>query len=175
MNARGFTLLEVLIAMAILGVAVVASIQGFAAGLRLLKLAGDHQDAMLVADQKLREVVTPEENSRDEGTETQFRWSRTVERVPTPELSDLTRSVPWNVYRIEVYVRWDPSREIHLATLRTVSTLPSTLTQTSTPSTGQTATPGTGTPGTGPPGTTSPGQPGTAGGRTTSPPTTGRR
>ena len=146
MNARGFTLLEVLVALAILGIAVVASIQGFAGGLRLLKLAGDHQDAMLVADQKLREVVAPEENSRDEGTETQFRWSRTVERVPTPELSDITRPVPWTVYRIEVYVRWDPSREIHLATLRTVANTPAG--QITTPATGQTGTPGTGQTGT---------------------------
>ena len=53
MNARGFTLLEVLVALAILGVAVVASIQGFAQGLRLLKLAGDHQDAMMVADPRM--------------------------------------------------------------------------------------------------------------------------
>src|SRR6267143_1143660 len=41
----GFTLLEVLVAFAILSVAVVALIQGFAQGLRLLKVAGDHQQA----------------------------------------------------------------------------------------------------------------------------------
>ena len=55
----GFTLIEVLVALAILSIAVVASIQGFAQGLRLLKLAGDHQHAMLLADQKMREVVDP--------------------------------------------------------------------------------------------------------------------
>ena len=57
---RGFTLLEVLVALAILGLAVVAVIQGFAQGLRLLKLSGDHQRAVLVADQKIREVLAPE-------------------------------------------------------------------------------------------------------------------
>jgi general secretion pathway protein I len=142
-NARGFTLLEVLVALAILGVAVVASIQGFAQGLRLLKLAGDHQEAMLVADQKLREVVTPEEG-RDEGTETHFQWTRTIERVPTPELSDIARPAPWTVYRIEVHVRWDEHRDIHLATLRTVTNLPASQaetqarTQAGTPTTGRT-------------------------------------
>ena len=58
-RTAGFTLLEVLVAFAILSVAVVALIQGFAQGLRLLKVAGDHQQAVLLADQKAREVVVP--------------------------------------------------------------------------------------------------------------------
>ena len=67
----GFTLLEVIVALAILGTAVVASIQGFAAGLRLLKLAGDHQHAILLADQKMREVTKLEEG-REDGTDGPF-------------------------------------------------------------------------------------------------------
>ena len=78
---RGFTLLEVLVAMAILGVAIVASIQGFAAGLRLLKLSGEHQHAMLVADQKLREPVTLEEG-RETGTDGALTWERAISVVP---------------------------------------------------------------------------------------------
>ena len=149
MNTRGFTLLEVLVALAILGIAVVASIQGFAQGLRLLKLAGDHQEAMLIADQKLREVTTPTEGHED-GTETRFQWRRTVTRVPTPELNDLAKPVPWTVYQIDVHVQWDQRREIHLVTLRTVSNLPATQvgapTQTDQPTTpvaGQPPTPAT--------------------------------
>ena len=151
MNARGFTLLEVLVALAILGVAVVASIQGFAQGLRLLKLAGDHQDAMLVADEKLREVVDPSEGS-EEGTETRFRWKRTIVRVATPELTTATQQAPavtqqapgtaqqapvaalqtpWSVYQIDVHVEWDEKRAVHLATLRTISNLATS--QTTTP------------------------------------------
>lgn len=138
MNARGFTLLEVLVALAILGVAVVASIQGFAQGLRLLKLAGDHQDAMMVADQKLRELVDLSEGT-EEGTETRFQWKRTVARVPTPELVSATRAPAWTVYQIDVHVQWDEKREVHLATLRT---LPTNRTTTGTPPT----TPGQITP-----------------------------
>ena len=119
MNARGFTLLEVLVALAILGVAVVACIQGFAGGLRLLKLSGDHQEAMLIADQKVREVVTPEE-TREDGTADRFQWTRTVSRVETPELRDIARPLPWTVYQIDVRVRWDERREVQLTTLRTV-------------------------------------------------------
>ena len=130
MNARGFTLLEVLVALAILGVAVVASIQGFAQGLRLLKLAGDHQDAMLVADQKLREVVVPTEGDED-GTETRFRWKRTIARVAT-EPSDTARPATWAIYQIDVHVQWDERREIHLATLRTIARVATVQTGTET-------------------------------------------
>src|SRR5439155_1054673 len=43
----GFALLGVLVAFTILSLAVVAAIQGFAGGLRLLRLAGEHQQAIL--------------------------------------------------------------------------------------------------------------------------------
>jgi type II secretion system protein I len=139
-KARGFTLLEVLIALAILGVAVVASIQGFAQGLRLLKLAGDHQDAMMVADQKMREVVVPTEGD-EEGTETRFRWKRTIARVPTA-LSDTAQPMTSAVYQIDVHVQWDERREIHLATLRTISNVATVQTGTETQPGPQTTQPG---------------------------------
>ena len=74
-----------LVAFAILSVAVVAVIQGFAQGLRLLKVAGDHQRAVLLADQKTREVVAPVEG-RDKGQEGAFDWERTVTVVTAPDL-----------------------------------------------------------------------------------------
>lgn len=116
----GFTLLEVLVALAILGVAVVAAIQGFAQGLRLLKLSGDHQQAMLLADLKMREVVAPEER-QDQGQEEQFTWTRWIRRLETPELMSETGVARWHVYEITVRVSWDERRHVELATLRTVS------------------------------------------------------
>ena len=147
----GFTLLEVIVALAILGTAVVASIQGFAGGLRLLKLAGDHQQAILLADQKLREV-TVFEDGKEEGTEGPFTWERTIEAQAAPEtrtVSNLPGVIPtqnpttspvattpgvtpgtttasgeprWKVYRVDVKVRWGERRSVELATLRTEST-----------------------------------------------------
>src|SRR2546426_837664 len=74
-SEAGFTLLEVLVAFTILSVAVVGVIQGFAQGLRLLRAAGDQQMAVLIADQKAREVVIPVEG-RDEGKEGAFAGMR---------------------------------------------------------------------------------------------------
>jgi general secretion pathway protein I len=156
-NARGFTLLEVLVALAILGVAVVASIQGFAQGLRLLRLSADHQGAMLLADQKVRDVTVPAEG-REDGTEGRFQWSRTVTRVPMPEIEAVPRAQRWMHYEIDVRVRWDERREVQLSTLRTVVPDATTIITTTPPGTTPGApgtTPGTpaATPGT-PPTTT---------------------
>ena len=62
-SQQGFTLLEVLVALAILGLAVVTMIQLFGQGLRLLKVSGDYQQAVLLADQKAREVETVREGT----------------------------------------------------------------------------------------------------------------
>ena len=117
---EGFTLIEVLVALAILSLAVVASIQGFAQGLRLLKLAGDHQLAMLVADQKMREVVEPKEG-REGGTEGRLSWERTTRLLETPDLMPAGGTPRGKVYEIDVRVVWDEKRQIEIRTLRMVA------------------------------------------------------
>jgi general secretion pathway protein I len=124
-SPAGFTLLEVVVAFAILSIAIVASIQGFAQGLRLLKTAGDHQQAMLLADQKIREVVIPAEENVS-GTEGAFTWERTITRVPAPELQRTRATEPWRVYRIAVRVGWGDQRQVELATMRTTAQKPET-------------------------------------------------
>lgn len=114
----GFTLLEVLIAFAILSVAVVAVIQGFAQGLRLLKVAGDHQQAVLLADQKTREMVIPVEG-RDQGKEGNFDWERKVTVVPAPDLTRTAATAKWRVYQIDVKVSWGDKRGVEIVSLRT--------------------------------------------------------
>ena len=116
----GFTLLEVLIAFAILSVAVVAVIQGFAQGLRLLKTAGDHQQAVLLADQKTREIVIPIEG-RDQGKEGSFDWERTVSVVPAPDLTRTAATAKWHVYRIDVKVTWGEQRGVEIVSMRTAA------------------------------------------------------
>jgi general secretion pathway protein I len=117
----GFTLIEVLVAFAILSATVIVAVQGFAGGLRLLKLSGDHQRAILIADQKAREVVVPKEG-REEGTEGGFAWERVIKPVPAPELDVPGRAAKWHVYEITVQVAWgEQRRAVGVTTLRTVS------------------------------------------------------
>ena len=117
----GFTLIEVLVAFAILSMTVVVAVQGFAQGLRLLKLSGDHQRAILIADQKAREIVVPKEG-REEGTEAGFTWERVVKQVPAPELEKVGQPSKWKVYEVTAQVVWgDQRRSVAVTTLRTVS------------------------------------------------------
>jgi general secretion pathway protein I len=117
----GFTLLEVLVAFAILSLTVVVAVQGFAQGLRLLKLSGDHQRAILLADQKAREIVTPKEG-RDGQEEGGFTWERVIKEVPAPDLEVPGRNAKWHVYEISVQVAWGEGRRaVGVTTLRTVS------------------------------------------------------
>lgn len=143
---EGFTLLEVLVAMAILSIAVVAAIQGFAQGLRLLKVSGDHQQAMLLADIKIREITEDqlrgdsgpvEREAADEGP---FHWERTTTLLETPDLRPATGPVRWRVYQLAVRVTWDERREVELVTLRTVPASP-TNTQLGVPAGGRTTPP----------------------------------
>ena len=117
----GFTLIEVLVAFAILSLTVIVAVQGFAQGLRLLKLSGEHQRAILIADQKAREVVMPKEG-REEGTEGAFAWARVIRPVAAPELEGPGRPAKWHVYEINVQVAWgEQRRSVNVTTMRTVS------------------------------------------------------
>ena len=120
-RAAGFTLLEVLVALAVLSFAVVVSIQAFAGGLRLLKLSGEYQDAMLVADQKAREIVAPTSGGIESGTEGPYTWEREVKIVATPDLDVEGRTMKWRMWEVDVRVRWGDRRQVSVATLRTVA------------------------------------------------------
>ncbi|HEU5320013.1 MAG TPA: hypothetical protein VFX28_04375, partial [Methylomirabilota bacterium] len=107
-------------ALAVLSLAVVALVQGFAQGLRLLRVSGEHQQAVLLADQKTREAVKPTPG-REEGKEGVFSWERTTKRVEAPDLDVPGRARPWQVYEIDVSVTWSQGRRVQIATLRTVN------------------------------------------------------
>ena len=117
-ESRGFTLIEVLVALAILGIAVVTIIQLFSQGLRLLKLSGDHQQAVLLADQKIREIEQKSEGI-DSGQDGEFAWERRVDREPVPEELRLQGSSQLQIFRVSVQVRWSGNRSVEVATLRT--------------------------------------------------------
>jgi prepilin-type N-terminal cleavage/methylation domain-containing protein len=120
----GFTLLEVLIALAILGLAVVASIEGFAQGLRLLKLSGDHQQAMLLADRAAREALEPREGRAECEAPEPFACERVTRLLDTPELLEDGRPARVRVFEIAVRVSWDERRQVELTTMRTVAIAP---------------------------------------------------
>jgi prepilin-type N-terminal cleavage/methylation domain-containing protein len=118
-NRAGFTLLEVLIAMVILSVAVVALIQTASQGLRLLKVSSDHQEAVALGDRLVRAVDSPVEGM-ESGQEGQFSWERRVRVMAVlDELSPTSGPAP-QLLALSVAVRWGNGRTVEVATLRTI-------------------------------------------------------
>jgi prepilin-type N-terminal cleavage/methylation domain-containing protein len=118
--SRGFTLLEVLVAVTILAVAVVALMQLSAQGLRLLHHADVYQQAVMLADRVARVTAVGAEGV-ESGQEGRFQWERRVRLVPVPEaLAPATGPAP-RLYSLSVAVRWERGRALEVASLRTVA------------------------------------------------------
>jgi prepilin-type N-terminal cleavage/methylation domain-containing protein len=120
-GASGFTLLEVLVALTIVAVAIVSLIELSAQGMRLLKLSGDHQRAVEIADRIARDTA-PSEEGLDTGEEGQFAWERRISLVALPEELAPVRSAagrePIPLFAVSVAVRWGRSQTIEVATLK---------------------------------------------------------
>jgi len=126
-DRSGFTLLEVLIAFTILAVGVVTLIQLTSQGLRLLRVSGDHQQAVQIADRLTRDTQVKAEDETSEpivetGEEGGFTWERRVTRVALPEELEPKTPVPGKevpgLYAVAVAVRWGHNHLVEVATLR---------------------------------------------------------
>jgi general secretion pathway protein I len=122
-SSRGFTLLEVLVALTILAVAIVALMQLSSQGLRLLHLSDDYQQAVVVADRVARATDVVAE-SAETGQEGRFRWERRLRLVPVPEELTPGAGPQLRLYALSVAVRWGRDRTLELASLRTVAERP---------------------------------------------------
>ena len=119
-GAGGFTLLEVLVALTILAVAVVAFMQLSSQGLRLLHVSDDYQRAVGLADRVARAIDVSGESS-EAGQEGRFQWESRVRLVPTPEELTPGSGPRLRLYALSVAVRWGRNRTLELATLRAVA------------------------------------------------------
>jgi general secretion pathway protein I len=118
-HERGFTLLEVLVATLILGLAVVALIQLSSQGLRLLKQSDDHQQAALLADRLVR-AAGPLAEGTESGQEGALRWERRIALRSAPDELAAPSGPTADLLALSVTVRWGASRSLELASLRLV-------------------------------------------------------
>jgi general secretion pathway protein I len=137
-NAQtGFTLLEILLAIAILGVAVTVIMQQFSAGLRIARTSRTYTTATIHAKQILEEYSLAEEMEEGEASGTfddGYSWNVSIEAYEdymeeesaTEEEQDLYEHLPLEMFRIESVVSWmegDRENSVALATLKTVKKL----------------------------------------------------
>jgi prepilin-type N-terminal cleavage/methylation domain-containing protein len=117
--SRGFTLLEILVAMAILALALLAMVQLSAQGLRLLRLSEEYQGAVRLAD-RLARVVDPEGERVETGQQGLLRWERRISLVPVPDELTAAAGPRPRLYSVSIAVGWGPKRTLELTSLRTV-------------------------------------------------------
>ena len=108
-QSKGFSLLEVIVALAILGVAIAALMQLFSGSLSTIKKAENHSKATIYARGLLDEAYS---RSRPEDIpktyEFQEGFSAEVDLAPLSMEEDAT------LYAITVTVRWPPSGMLEL-------------------------------------------------------------
>ena len=114
----GFTLLEVVVAIALVGLGLAAGLELLGVGLRSVKASGDYTQAVLLARQKLGElsshVLTPRVEDGNFGEA--YRWTTEV----APEGQDV-ESLPVRLFRLRVKVSWagkGGDKGVELVTLR---------------------------------------------------------
>jgi prepilin-type N-terminal cleavage/methylation domain-containing protein len=117
----GFTLLEVLVALSLLGIAVTVIMQLFSANLRALSMSEGQVNGVVRAESWMREILDLDESEIEERT-----WSETDEMgyrmdVSIAEvLAERTEGLQVRLYEIVLTVRWLQGLQEKSTTLRTM-------------------------------------------------------
>ena len=108
---RGFTLIEVVVAITILGIGLVVIIELFSGGLRLERTSEEYTKAVGYARMKMEEVsfVTSLEEGLQEGEfDRDYRWQMEVRKVDLipPRGIETSYRPPVELYRVRIDVLW---------------------------------------------------------------------
>ncbi len=126
-DSAGFTLLEVLVALSLLGIAVVTVIQLFSADLRSISISETYVTGALAAQSKMREVLFEEEIKETAWkgvTDNGFPFEVSISK----SLPDRTEELQVRMYEITVTVFWTQGLKKRSMTLRTQKLVQKTVT-----------------------------------------------
>jgi len=115
----GFTLLEVLVALSILGIALTIILQLFSANLRALSASEDYVSAVTKAEATMREVLDDKdlsEKSWSEITDDGYRMDVSINET----LKDRTDNLQVRVLEVALTVYWTRNTKNKSLTLRTM-------------------------------------------------------
>jgi general secretion pathway protein I len=116
---QGFTLLEVLVAVALLGIAVTAVMQLFSANIRAISVSEDYLYASAKAEAKMREVLDNDnisEISFSEITDDGYRMDVSIAEV----LHERTENLPVRLMEVDLKVSWTKGPHEKSITLKTL-------------------------------------------------------
>ena len=125
--ATGFTLIEVVVAMAILGVGLTVIIELFSGSLRLVRTSGEYTKAVNYARVKMEEITvkpTMVEGSEHGDFDGTYHWQVDVKRMDLlPARIETDFKPPVELFQVKVHVLWKSGikeRSTVLETYRTI-------------------------------------------------------
>jgi prepilin-type N-terminal cleavage/methylation domain-containing protein len=129
LKARGFTLLEIVVALAVMSLCITAILQSFVGVTGSTRVASDYYRALQIAETRMALLVTqkdPRKSDRGDIDEV-YRWETRVEQY-VPESDDpLSAGSPFEAldnalmpYHFHVQVTWGDGKErsVELSTIR---------------------------------------------------------
>ena len=108
---RGFTLIEVVIALAILGIGLTVILELFSGGLRLARTSEEYTKAMNFAHMKMEEITSQQkiEEGSDEGKcdDETFRWQVKIKKTDLLTIEkDSDFKPPVELFQVIVNILW---------------------------------------------------------------------
>ena len=116
---KGFTLLEVLVALAILGIAVTVIIQLFSANLRTLSASEDYVSASLQGAAKMRALLDDIDLDEKAWTEISPEGYR-LDIAVKEGLTDRTEILPVRLLDIALTIQWTKGNRVRSMTFQTL-------------------------------------------------------
>ncbi len=121
-SRSGFTILEILVATAIMGIAVAVVLQLFSANIRAVSLSADYVYASAKAEAKMKEIVNSDEKisegSFSESTPDGYRIDVSVAET----LKERSETLPVKLLQIDLTIHWFRGKEksLKMSTLKVV-------------------------------------------------------
>ena len=114
----GFTLLEVLVSLAVLGVAVTIILRLFSANLGSISASGNYVAAVMQAESRMRQVLDDDllkEQSLREVTDDGYRTDITVSEI----LTERTENLRVKLMEVDLTIHWQQGSKEKALTIRT--------------------------------------------------------
>lgn len=121
-RARGYSLIEALVAMMIVALALTVLMRLFSGGLQGLAVSTDYARAVVVAESQLAAAGSVDALAVGEinGADGKYRWTQKVEEYSETESAEVA-TLPVMAYRVTIAVDWKDSgrtRSLNLSTLK---------------------------------------------------------
>lgn len=121
LDKKGFTLLEILVATAILAIAITVILQLFSANLRNIAVSDDYVKAVTKAHIKMREILDESdigEKAYTEVTKDGYRLDVSIAEI----LRDRTENLNVKLYEINLKISWRKGNKEKFLNLKTLKT-----------------------------------------------------